>query len=68
MAVRDNRDNKGRKIYRSVKKEEKGWGVNVWPAHAEALNQGVRRWYYKTRDQARCAHHTDRVGIFGRIA
>jgi hypothetical protein len=53
---------KTKDISRDVRKEINGWGSNV------KTNDGVERYYYAFRDNARCSAESDKIGVNGRIA
>ncbi len=64
------RDQNGNMVTRSVRREDDGWTVTVWfgghPApHSVATN--VRRYVYRTREQARDGDIGDPIGVRGRI-
>jgi len=62
------RDTNGKLIHRSVKRERNGWGVNVWFGGATGPATEIRRYVYRTREQARNADISHDIGSHGRIA
>ena len=62
------RDSNGKKLTKSVKKEEQGWGATVWFGGANGLGTNVRRYYYETKTQAQNGDISDEIGKRGRLA
>lgn len=58
-------DQNGESVTQSIRKETAGWGVNVWFGTKPATT--IRRYYYRTRAQARQADISDEIGERGRI-
>ena len=62
------KDQNGNIVRRDIRKECAQWGVNVWFGGVNGLATSLRRYYYGTRQQARCASIGDVVGQNGRRA
>jgi len=61
-------DSNGKKIGKNVKRENDGWGANVWSGGAlSTVVTTVRRYYYQTRAAALAADISDEIGKSGRI-
>jgi len=61
------KDQNGNDLTRSVKKEENGWGSNVWFGGINGLGTNVRRYYYSTKKAALKSDISDEIGKDGRI-
>lgn len=62
------RDQNGKRLAAKVAREADGtWGANVWFGGANGLGTDVRRYYYETRDDARCADISHEIGKFSRV-
>ena len=58
------RDQNGDPIKRNVKRSSNGlWGCNVWSGRYPPTN--LRRYFYKTREQARAADISDKPVAHG---
>ena len=62
------RDGNGARVFRNVAREGGGWGATVWMGGYNGLATDVRRYVYRTRQQARFADISDTSGRCGRIA
>ena len=62
------KDQNGKTLTRSIKKEEAGWGVTVWFGGINGLVTNVRRYYYESKSAAQDADISDNIGYRGRIA
>lgn len=63
------RDQNGKQLSRNIVRDGDGyWGVNVWFGGLNGLATDVRRYRYRTRNQARAATVADAPGdASGRI-
>jgi len=61
-------DSNGKKLTKSIKKEKRGWGVNVWFGGCNGLGTNVMRYYYETRAQSKNSDISDNIGNRGRLA
>jgi hypothetical protein len=68
------RDQNGRPIRKNIARESAprgdapiAWGVTVWFGGWNGLGTDVRRYFYRTRDEARKADISDRLGQRGRV-
>jgi len=60
------RDQNGRRLHADVRREEDGsWGATVWFGGLNGLGTHVRRYYYRTRAEARRADISDSPGRRG---
>ena len=63
------RDQNGKLLTKSVKRESNGWGANVWfGGGLGGIATNIRRYIYSTRQQASAADISDEIGKRGRIA
>ena len=54
-------------LHRCIHREAGAWGVTVWFGGGNGLATNVRRYFYKTRKQARDGDISDTVGKRGRV-
>ena len=62
------RNSNGAILVRDVRRENDGWGVNVWFGGVNGLGTNERRYVYETRQAARSGDISDEIGRHGRIA
>jgi hypothetical protein len=70
-AMRSVRDPNGQIVRREIRRDgpDGSWGVNVWFGGAlNGFTTTVRRYYYRTQEQARNGDISDDIGRHGRVA
>ena len=64
------RDQNGNIVTKSVRKEEKGWGANVWFGGAPGCGcaTNLTRYFYDTKSAAMEGDISNDIGACGRVA